>query len=56
MKQALAQQHINSSVTDKGGAWLDFSRKGVDGALRLSPHYYNVEAEVERVLEMMAGF
>lgn len=53
LKQALTAAHIHSSITDKGGAQIDFGRKGVEAALRLSPHYYNLETEVERVVDVL---
>ena len=31
----------------------DFDRKGVQWALRLSPHYYNTMEEVDRVFEVL---
>lgn len=53
LKQSLTSASIHSSITDKGGAQIDFGRKGVEAALRLSPHYYNLETEVERVVEVL---
>lgn len=53
IKNILETQHIHSSVTSKDSAWIDFSRKEVEGALRLSPHYYNLENEVDRVVEII---
>jgi selenocysteine lyase/cysteine desulfurase len=38
---------IHTLTTSIGSAQIDFSRKGVDWALRISPHYYNTEAEIE---------
>ena len=32
---------------------LDYDAKGVEWAIRLSPHYYNTEAEVDRVVEVL---
>jgi selenocysteine lyase/cysteine desulfurase len=33
---------------------LDLGDKDVPGALRISPHYYNTEGEVDRALEAIA--
>ncbi len=33
---------------------LDYDRKGVDGALRISPHYFNTEAEIDALLGALA--
>lgn len=40
---------INSSISLREYAVMDFDRKGVPWALRLSPHYYNTGAEIETV-------
>lgn len=42
----LREQGINTSSIDRVSAVLDLEEKGVEGALRLSPHYYNTEEEV----------
>jgi selenocysteine lyase/cysteine desulfurase len=33
---------------------IDYDAKGVEGALRISPHYYNLEAEVDALLGALA--
>jgi selenocysteine lyase/cysteine desulfurase len=43
---ALREEGINTSAVDRTAAVLDLDEKGVRTALRLSPHYYNTEAEV----------
>jgi selenocysteine lyase/cysteine desulfurase len=49
-KQALDARRINSSLSFREFALYDFTDKGVDWCVRLSPHYYNTEHEVEHVL------
>jgi selenocysteine lyase/cysteine desulfurase len=49
-KRGLDARGINSSLGFKEFALYDFIDKGVDWYLRLSPHYYNTEGEVEQVL------
>ena len=50
----LRSEHgINTSYLTREGAVIDFDDKGVTGALRVSPHYYNTEAEVDRFLEAL---
>jgi len=44
---ALRERGINTTAQERVDAVLDYGAKGVDGALRLSPHYYNTEGEVE---------
>jgi len=52
--QALREQSINTSSVTRESAVLDFDAKGVTGALRLSPHYYNTETEIEDVARSLA--
>lgn len=53
LKMALEKHGVNSSVAGRNAALIDFSHKGVDWALRLSPHYYNTEEEVAIVVERL---
>ena len=50
----LEARGINSSVSSRTSAQYDFEEKGVEAALRLSPHYYNTEEEVEEVVAALA--
>jgi selenocysteine lyase/cysteine desulfurase len=50
---ALNDKGINASVSGKAGAVIDFEKKGVDWALRFSPHYYNTTAELDRTVEVL---
>ena len=50
-KAALDARRINSALSLREYALYDFGEKNVDWCIRLSPHYYNTEAEVEYVLE-----
>ncbi|MEJ2538543.1 MAG: aminotransferase class V-fold PLP-dependent enzyme [Gemmatimonadota bacterium] len=49
----LRRQGINTSAVTRESAVLDFDEKGVSGALRLSPHYYNTEAEIETAVQAL---
>ena len=53
--QFLYKSGINTSITDKSSALLDFSEKGLEKVLRISPHYYNTESEVDRFIEILKG-
>lgn len=46
----LRQQGINTSVGYRNFALIDFDAKQVEWALRISPHYYNTESEVEKLI------
>jgi selenocysteine lyase/cysteine desulfurase len=53
--QVLRARRINTSSITRTSALLDFEGKGVDSALRMSPHVYNTDAEVDHVLDVLAG-
>ncbi|MSR20005.1 MAG: aminotransferase class V-fold PLP-dependent enzyme [Gemmatimonadetes bacterium] len=50
----LRRRGINTSSQERTDAVIDYDAKGVEGALRISPHYYNLEAEVDVVLGALA--
>lgn len=47
--KALDKEHVYYSVSRKKNAFIDFDKKGIDWAIRLSPHYFNTLEEVEEV-------
>jgi selenocysteine lyase/cysteine desulfurase len=49
--EALRERGINTSAVALESGLLDLGDKDVPGALRLSPHYYNTEDEVDRAVE-----
>ena len=51
LKLQLRAQGINTSSPDRDDAVIDMTAKGVQSALRISPHYYNTEEEVDRAVE-----
>lgn len=53
--EKLWAQKINCRVSPLLVARIDFPRKGVEWALRISPHYYNTEEEVRACVEVLAG-
>jgi selenocysteine lyase/cysteine desulfurase len=53
LKAALEQRRINTSLTTLESARLDFEAKGVDWALRASPHYYNSAEELNAFVEIL---
>jgi selenocysteine lyase/cysteine desulfurase len=52
---ALRDQGINTSAITRTAAVLDLDQKGVETALRLSPHYYNTSAEVRAAVHAVEG-
>ena len=51
---ALRARGINTTASLAWYGLLDFAEKGVDTALRISPHYYNSEEETRAVVEAIA--
>ena len=54
VQTALAAHGINCSTSVREWAQYDFSRKGVESCVRLSPHYYNTGAEVAEAVARVA--
>ena len=52
----LRNKNINTSVGHKHFALIDFEAKHVDWALRISPHYYNTEEEVEILIQTLREY
>lgn len=53
-KDAMDARRINSALSFREFAQYDFGGKDVDWCLRLSPHYYNTEDEIEQVAAAVA--
>jgi selenocysteine lyase/cysteine desulfurase len=51
----LREQGIATSAVDRTSAVLDLDEKRATSALRLSPHYYNTEAEIRSVVAALDG-
>jgi len=47
--RGLRERGINTSLSERTYAVLDFDDKGVEGAIRVSPHAYNTEDEVDKM-------
>jgi len=48
--EVLRREAIATSALDPVSAVIDMARKGASSALRISPHYFNTEREVDTVL------
>ncbi|WP_119420450.1 aminotransferase class V-fold PLP-dependent enzyme [Desertibaculum subflavum] len=55
VKQRLAQQTINVTVSGLTSTRLDMAARQLQSVVRASPHYYNSEEEIDRALEAIAG-
>ncbi len=49
----LRERNVNTSIAHRSSAVIDFDAKGVTWALRISPHYYNSEKDVEFLSEAL---
>jgi selenocysteine lyase/cysteine desulfurase len=49
----LRQQNINTSASQRAYAVIDMDEKRATSALRLSPHYYNTEEELDAAIEAL---
>jgi len=50
---ALRKKNINTSATFRAWAILDMEQKQAESALRISPHYYNSEEEVDALIDAL---
>lgn len=55
LMEQLRSKNINCRLSTLIAAQIDYSRKGVDWALRVSPHYYNTEDEIRELTEVLKG-
>ncbi|PYQ57954.1 MAG: aminotransferase, partial [Acidobacteria bacterium] len=51
----LHKRHINTSATFRQWAIIDMDDKHVRSALRISPHYYNTEQELDALIDALQG-
>jgi selenocysteine lyase/cysteine desulfurase len=52
--RALRERRINAAATLAWFGLLDLPERGIASALRLSPHYYNTEAEIDEAVGAVA--
>ncbi len=56
IKLALRGQGVNVSAATRVGAVIDFDKKGVPGAVRVSPHYYNTTEEIDVFIDRLKAY
>lgn len=54
LKQQFSKKNINVSFATKTNAFIDMDEKGVDWTLRIAPHYYNLESEIEEAIKILS--
>ncbi|MBS1668523.1 MAG: aminotransferase class V-fold PLP-dependent enzyme [Bacteroidetes bacterium] len=55
MERILKKEKVFYSVTKKEYAIIDFTKKGVDWAIRISPHYFNTLEEIKKTIDIIHG-
>jgi cysteine desulfurase/selenocysteine lyase len=55
VEKQLHDANVYYSVSRKNAARIDFEKKGVEWAIRFSPHYFNTKAEMEQAADIVAG-
>jgi len=53
IKEGLAKKNINVVISYRNYAVIDFDKKGVQSAIRISPHYFNTESEIDFFAEQL---
>jgi selenocysteine lyase/cysteine desulfurase len=48
---ALRKENINTSVGYRNFALIDFEAKQVAWSLRISPHYFNTQEEIDKLVD-----
>ncbi|MGB0523097.1 MAG: aminotransferase class V-fold PLP-dependent enzyme [Flammeovirgaceae bacterium] len=51
--QHLNRHNVFFSTSQRTGSLIDYGKKNIDWAIRLSPHYFNTIDEVEQVVEII---
>ncbi|MEP6733768.1 MAG: aminotransferase class V-fold PLP-dependent enzyme [bacterium] len=51
--RALTERRINTVASLRWFGLLDFGERGVETAVRISPHYYNTEQEIDRLIDAL---
>ena len=54
-KEKLDKNNVLFSISKKESAFIDFNKKEIDWAIRLSPHYFNTIEEIDKTVEIIDG-
>ena len=55
VKAALSAAKVNTTTTQAVFAQFDFPERGLDHVVRASPHYFNTDAELAKLVEVVAA-
>ena len=50
---ALRETGVNTSWFPRSAAVIDMDRKGIDAGWRVSPHYFNTEGDIDRLIDAL---
>lgn len=50
MKEELLQKNVYCSISARESGIIDFDKKGIQGVVRISPHYFNTVEEIDLLL------
>ena len=53
-RSGLRARGINTSLSTPDYSQIDFGRDGAQGLVRISPHAYNTEAEIDQLITAVA--
>ncbi|MCR9253201.1 MAG: aminotransferase class V-fold PLP-dependent enzyme [bacterium] len=53
IKKKLDERNVYCSVSSRSSAMFDFDKKSIEGAVRLSPHYFNTTEEMDKLVEII---
>jgi selenocysteine lyase/cysteine desulfurase len=56
LQKYLIEKNINISIAPFNAAVIDFNKKGVKSVIRVSPHYFNTEKEIDDLFEAIINF
>jgi len=54
IQKAMSAAHINVACAQRMNALIDMDEKGVSWALRIAPHYYNREGEIDKAVAVLS--
>ncbi len=53
IRKSFSKYQVYYGISQKNQGQIDFNKKGVDWVVRLSPHYFNTEEEMDRIAEII---
>ena len=54
LSKRLSDHNVFFSIANKNSAIIDFGKKGIDWAIRISPHYFNTMEEADQLIDILS--